>query len=148
MLVKENLVFVDVEANTQAAVFEEIVQKAFDADIIQEKEAVLASLKEREAMSTTGMMDGFAIPHAKTNAVVEPSVVVMKLTTGVEWNSLDGKPITTVVCLLIPETESGTTHLQALSTIARMLMRSEVKEAVNKATTAQELYRVFTVVNE
>lgn len=116
-----------------------VVSNGYASDVATVEEA----LKAREAEGTTGMMDGFAIPHAKSVNITKPGVAILKLAVPVEWDSMDGKPISNVVSLFIPEGEAGTTHLQLLSKVARLLMKQEFKEAFNAASTPEAVYEVL-----
>lgn len=91
------------------------------------------------------MMDGFAIPHAKDQSISEPSILIVTLNQGIEWNSLDGQLIDFIIALFIPDIEAGTTHLKLLSAVARLLMRNEVTE---KLKAAQSKAEIATLLNE
>lgn len=91
------------------------------------------------------MMDGFAIPHAKDQSIKEPSILIVTLDQGIEWNSMDGQRINFVIALFIPDSEAGTTHLKLLSAVARLLMRNEVTEQLKVAQTKTE---IATLLNE
>ena len=70
-------------------------------------------------------------------------IVIVRLNDGIDWNSMDGKPTSFIFSLLIPDGEAGTTHLKLLATVARMLMKADVKEALLGATTAEQLEEVL-----
>ena len=118
-------ILVDVFANSQKDVFKLISNEAVNKGYANDSNLLIEALNYRENEGTTGMMDGFAIPHAKSNTIKIPALIIFKLTNGVEWNSMDGKQIDFVISLLIPEEEKGTTHLQLLSKVARLLMKEE-----------------------
>ena len=104
---------------------------------------VLASLQERESLGTTGMMDGFAIPHAKDASIKEAKVLILKLTSGIDWQSMDGQAIDFIFCLMIPDSQAGTTHLKVLSQLARLLMRQPVKQALKEAQSPQAILHIL-----
>lgn len=137
-------ILVDVSANSQKDVFNLISHEAVDKGYAEDSNLLLEALNERENEGTTGMMDGFAIPHAKSNTIKAPALVIFKLTEGVEWNSMDGKKIDFVISLLIPEEEKGTTHLQLLSKVARLLMKEEVKNLLKEAKSDSEIDTILT----
>ena len=100
-----------------------------------------AAFLKREAEGATGMLEGFAIPHAKSPTVRRASVIVVRDDDGVEgWETMDGRPVTVAIALLIPEGGEGSVHLKLLSRIAEALMdedfRSEVKQASDPAAIA------------
>lgn len=90
-------------------------------------------VKKREAMSTTGIGDGVAIPHAKSSWVKEPTVVIGKSSKGINWESLDDEPVNIVFLIAVPE-EEGNEHLKILQVLAVSLMDDEFKEKIQNAT--------------
>lgn len=136
----ENLfVYTNVAANTRDAVFAFLSTKIVEVGKATNEQAVEIGLKQREAEGTTGMMDGFAIPHAKSESIEEPTIIILKLTNAVAWDSLDGQPIKYVIALFIPAAEAGTSHLALLSQMARMLMDEGFKQAFITASTQEEI---------
>lgn len=128
-MITEELIFTDLGLQTQEEVFQFLAKIAEEKAIASNQIAVYKGLKERENEGTTGMMDGFAIPHVKSDAVNHPAIIVAKLQQGIEWDSMDGQSTKYVIAMFIPTVESGETHLRILSQVARMLMKSEFKEA-------------------
>lgn len=126
-MIDRRIIEVNVELSTKEEVFSYLSSLVVSAGYAEDPQAVLAALKAREAEGTTGMMDGFAIPHAKSEAIHKPGIAVLKLARGVEWDSMDGQPARFIVALFIPESQAGATHLQLLSKLARLLMRQEFK---------------------
>lgn len=139
-----NNIAVNVAGETQNDIFQFIGALAVENGYARDQLSVIDGLQQREAESTTGMMDGFAIPHAQSKAIREPAIIILSLAKGIEWQSLDGQPITFVVSLLIPAGEAGTTHLQLLSKVARMLMKEEIKQQLKVATTSDVIFEVIT----
>lgn len=113
--------------------------KAVELGIAEDRDAVLAAFKEREAEGTTGMMGGFAIPHAKSDAIKDAAILVVKFAGDVEWESMDGKPIRVAIALLVPGGEAGTTHLKLLSKVAVLLMDDAFRSAVLAAAAADAI---------
>lgn len=127
-MVNEELIFIDLDLTTQADVFDFLSETTVARQIATNKKDVKSALKKREEEGTTGMMDGFAIPHAKSDAITKPAILVIKLKQGIEWDSMDGQPTQYIIAMFIPTAESGSTHLKVLSQVARMLMKSDFKE--------------------
>ncbi len=135
------------QLTTQEEVFEEIATIAISQGIATDSNEVVNGLLTRENESTTGFQDGFAIPHAQVDAIKRPAIVVVSSKEGVEWDALDGKPAIFFIALLIPKQEAGTTHIQALASISRMLIYEEKREALANAkdadTVMEELAGAF-----
>ncbi|GAB6168329.1 fructose PTS transporter subunit IIA [Clostridium carnis] len=105
------------------------------ASLIEERlldvDNYVEDVKKREAMSTTGIGDGVAIPHAKSAWVKTPTVVVGKSSKGIEWESLDDEPVNMVFLIAVPEGE-GNEHLKILQILAVSLMDDDFKEELFK----------------
>lgn len=93
----------------------------------------IEDVRARETMSTTGIGDGVAIPHAKSAWVKKPTVVVGKSSKGIEWESLDDEPVNMVFLIAVPESE-GNEHLKILQVLAVSLMDDDFKEEIENAT--------------
>lgn len=143
MLISKDSIFMNESLSSQEEVFHFIAQKAVSLGISNDENAVYNGLVEREQQGTTGMMDGFAIPHAKSSAITSPKIVIVRLAREIDWNSMDGKPTSFIFSLLIPDGEAGTTHLKLLAAVARMLMKADVKEALLGATSAEQIEDVL-----
>lgn len=120
--VKPSHVFLDNPATTVDEALEFLSDKAVELGIADDRAAVLDAFHAREEEGTTGMMEGFAIPHAKSDAINEAAVMVVKFAGDVAWDSMDDKPIRVAIALCVPGGEAGTTHLKLLSKVAVMLM--------------------------
>uniref|UniRef100_UPI003F68FA56 fructose PTS transporter subunit IIA n=1 Tax=Streptococcus pluranimalium TaxID=82348 RepID=UPI003F68FA56 len=142
-MIDKNLIRVDVDMPLKKDVFAYLAGLVVENGYADDTNQVYKSLLSREEEGTTGMMDGFAIPHAKSQAVIKPGIAVLKLKNGVEWESMDGKLIDYVIALFIPETEVGSTHLTYLSKIARILMKNDFKNDFKEAHEIEEIETVF-----
>lgn len=125
----ENVLFASSRLDRDAAL-DAIVAAAVDQGIVDDAAVLRAAFLKREAEGTTGMVDGYAIPHAKTDAVKRASVLVLKADGPVaSWETLDGAPVTCAIALLVPESEAGTSHLQILSKVATALTDDSFRAA-------------------
>ena len=120
-------------ASTVDEVLKLLSEQAVSFGIATDAEALCEAFKAREAEGTTGMMGGFAIPHAKSDAVTQAAIIVDKFDEGVVWSSMDDAPITCAIALLTPASEAGTTHLQLLSKVAVLLMNEDFRTSVQAA---------------
>ena len=92
-IVTESHVFVDCKAATIDEVLAFFAEKTVELGFADDANAIFEAFKAREAEGTTGMTGGFAIPHAKTAAVKEATILVAKFAADVEWPSMDDAPI-------------------------------------------------------
>lgn len=108
-----------------------ISERAVEAGIAEDSAALYAAFLKREAEGTTGMVEGFAIPHAKSDTVKTAQVMVLKSSEGIaSWEAMDESPVTCAIALLVPESEAGTSHLQILSKVATALTDEAFRAAV------------------
>lgn len=128
--VTEKSVFVNQNLESREALLRFVSDKAAEFGITDNADAVYDAFMAREAMGETGMTDGFAVPHAKTDAIKCAAVIVVKNNRALEWPSFDDKPVDVAISLLVPDGEAGTTHIKLLSKTAVLLMREEFKNLV------------------
>ena len=95
-------------------------------DLTVYKEGIYA----REALSTTGIGEGIAIPHAQSEAVTKPGLAAMVVKDGVDYQSLDGAPAKLFFMIAVPKT-GGNEHLQILAMLSQMLMLKVMKNLCN-----------------
>lgn len=135
--------------NQQAATKEEVLRTISDAaariGVADDADAVYAAFLAREEIDKTGMVDGFAVPHCKTDAVKSAAVIIFKNAQPVEWPSLDDKPVDIAMALLIPDSEAGTTHLRLLSKAAMLLMDDNFKSKLRESDDAADLAATLNV---
>lgn len=105
------------------------------ADVEMYKAGVFA----REEEGTTGIGEGIAIPHAKTDAVREPGLAAMIVKDGVDYDSLDGEPVHLIFLIAAPNTEDNV-HLEVLSRLSMLLMDDSFRENLMKAQTVDEFF--------
>ncbi len=128
--VKEDNIFVNQDIEDREAVLRFIADRAAELGITDDADAVYEAFLDRESMGETGMTDGFAVPHAKTDAIKRAAVIVVKNKRALEWPSFDGAPVDVAIALLVPDVEAGTTHIKLLSKTAVLLMKEEFKSLV------------------
>lgn len=128
--VRAGNVFVGQSLDTREDVLRFISEKAAELGITDDAGAVYDAFVAREEMGETGMTDGFAVPHAKSDAIKEAAVIVVKNDHAIEWPSFDDKPIDIAISLLVPDGEAGTMHIRLLSKTAVLLMKDEFKALV------------------
>lgn len=139
----ENDVFLHQTFNTRDEMFDFLAEKTIQRGIATHKEEIKEKLVARELEGTTGMMDGFAIPHAKSSNINKASLIIVKNEKGIAWDSLDGQPITFIIGLFIPEHQKGTAHLQLLSSVAKMLMIPAVIDQLKAANSQAEIVSII-----
>lgn len=142
--VKVENVFVAEDFASRDEALSFVSNQAVKAGIANDADAVMNAFLGREAEGTTGMMEGFAIPHAKSDAITEAAVIVVKDDSGVTgWDTMDGAPVNVAIALLIPGAQAGTTHLKILSKVAEALMDEDFRATVKGSSDAAEIAKTI-----
>lgn len=109
---------------------------------INDEEAYRKQVYAREEESTTGIGEGIAIPHGKCAAVDKPGLAAMVVPDGVEFDSLDGEPVTLMFLIAAPNTEDNV-HLDVLSKLSMMLMDETFTSNLRNAKTPEEFLEII-----
>ena len=126
---------------------DQIVDLMVKSEKINDKEAYRKQVYAREEESTTGIGEGIAIPHGKCDAVTKPGLAAMVVKDGVDFNSLDGEPVTLMFLIAAPNTEDNI-HLDVLSKLSVLLMNEEFTEALRNAETVEEFMGIINDADE
>lgn len=108
--------------------------------------AVMAALLEREALGSTGLGSGVAVPHARLEGIDRVSAVFVRLDSPVAYGSVDDRPVDLMFALFAPPRD-GAEHLRALAAVSRALRSGEMREQLRQARTADAVHALF-VTNE
>ena len=132
ILSKDSIV-ADLVSTDKVGVIKEL-SKAVAQTTQADADQIARVLTERESLGSTGIGGGIAIPHGKLNSVESVTVGFGRSTAGVEYNSLDDKPVHIFFLLLTPEHSTGG-HLKVLAQISKLLKMESFKEALRSAQT-------------
>jgi len=140
--IDKNLVSSRLKFRTKEAVISEIVERLYKHKKIKDRKEILQALIEREKKGSTGIGNALAIPHARMEGLKEVIMFVGVSKRGIDFASVDGRPVCVIVLFLTPLTESGT-HLKILSKlVATFGDRVFISKLIN-ARTDEELYKVL-----
>jgi len=108
----------------------------------EDRDLVLAALRQREETMSTGIGFGIAIPHASSDRVGEVVAAFGRSNKGIEFDSLDNAPVKYIVLFVVPK-DQFQTHLRTLAAIAKFLNDRTVRERLGNAGTAEEIHGIF-----
>lgn len=141
----ESHVLLDLDAKSQDDVFRAVAEAAQRDGITASADDLYAGFVQREQEVTTGLMDGYAIPHTKTDAATRAAMYYVRVKTPLAWETMDDSDVVNLFCLIAPASGESNPHLVLLSALATCLLEDEFKEAVSQAETPAEL---VSLVNE
>ena len=140
LLSPENIVL-DLEASSKKRVFEH-AGLLFENHQGIARSVVFDSLFAREKLGSTGLGHGIAIPHGRIKGLKEACGAFLRLATPVPFDSPDGKPVSLLFVLIVPE-QATEHHLQILSELAELFSESSCRDVLGTADSAQAVCRVF-----
>lgn len=143
-IISESAVEANLRGGTKIEIIKELIDLLVRSGDLQysNKDRVLKDLLERESIMSTGMQDGIALPHAKTDEVDRLISAIGIKRDGVDFNSLDKKSSTIFVITLVPKTFSEP-YLQYMAEIANFLMNNENRMKILSCTRNKDLYKIL-----
>ena len=140
-------ILLDASPKSKSEALDQIVDLMVKSEKINDKEAYRKQVYAREEESTTGIGEGIAIPHGKCDAVTKPGLAAMVVKDGVDFDSLDGEPVTLMFLIAAPNTEDNI-HLDVLSKLSVLLMNEEFTESLRNAKTVEEFMNIINEADE
>lgn len=141
-LLRKDIMLMDLQSTTKEAVIDEMIDNLAKHKVINNKNLFKEAIIKREEQSSTGLGNGIAMPHAKTKAVDEATVLFAKSNNGVDYDSLDGQPTYLFFMIAVPD-GAYDTHLQALAALSRSLIDESFIENLKAAKNSEEVYQLF-----
>ena len=108
----------------------------------EDRDSILASLKQREETMSTGIGFGIAIPHCSSDRINEVVAAFGRSSSGIDFDALDNAPVKFVVLFVVPKNQFQT-HLRTLASIAKFLNDRSVRESLASAKSAEEILSIF-----
>lgn len=141
-LLDESVVKVGLESQDKEECFEEMVDILARAGRLSDRDGALAAVRQREALGTTGIGQGVAIPHGKHASIPALTAALGISADGVEFDSIDGEPAHLVFLLLARADDPGP-HVRALAEIARLVQTPGFYRKLLEAATADEILSIL-----
>lgn len=141
-LLDKRSVLLDGAPKTKSEALDQIVELMDRSGKIRDLEAYRKQVYLREEESTTGIGEGIAIPHGKCDAVDRPGLAAMVVKDGVDFDSLDGEPVTLMFLIAAPNTEDNV-HLDVLSKLSVLMMDEDFSRSLREAKSVEEFLSII-----
>ena len=141
LLIKDRI-NLDVQSSDKTGIIRELAKLHESTGVLNDYEGYVNALMAREAQSSTGIGEGIAIPHAKTEFVKEPALAMGRKKEGIEYDSLDGEPATLFFMIAAPD-GANNTHIETLARLSQLLLDDDFKAALENAATADEVVDII-----
>lgn len=141
-LLKKQGIALNVKISSKDEAIDKLVNLMDASGNLNDKKEYKNKVLERESLSTTGIGDGIAIPHAKTKAVKNPGLSSMVVPEGVDYDSLDGAPAKLFFMIAAPESANNL-HLEVLARLSTILMDESFRESLINAKSKEEYLKLI-----
>jgi nitrogen PTS system EIIA component len=141
-ILKKESVIADLVGKNKLEVIKEMTECLKQNNIIKDDQALFATLMEREKLGSTGIGENVAIPHGKSDELTQIITVFARSLDGVDFESLDQKPVH-FVCMVIAPAHSTGQHLKALARISRLFKNQALREGILKAEDTNAIYSIL-----
>jgi fructose-specific phosphotransferase system IIA component len=142
-ILQPSCVKVPLQGKDKKSIMTELVDLLDASGLLLDRDAALEAVFMREQTRSTGIGSGIAIPHGKCKAVKELVMAIGIARESVDFESVDGKPVTIVILLVSPADQTGP-HIQALARISRLMLDESFKQALETAASAEQLYELIS----
>jgi fructose-specific phosphotransferase system IIA component len=134
---------VPLEGKDKKSVMTELVDLLDSEGLLLDRDAVLDAVLIREGTRSTGIGSGIAVPHGKCNAVKELVMAIGITSDGIDFESVDDKPVSIVILLASPADQTGP-HIQALARISRLMLDEQFRNELAEASSAEQAYKLIS----
>ena len=141
ILKKESVIF-SLDGKNKLEVIKEMTEHLKQNHIIQDSQTLFETLMEREKLGSTGIGENVAIPHGKSDELTKIITVFARSPNGVDFESLDQKPVH-FVCMVIAPAHSTGQHLKALARISRLFKNQVLREGILKSDNVDAIYSIL-----
>ncbi len=145
-LLNKNSIALNVSPSDKNEAINMLVELQVKGGKIEDKEKYRNGILEREAMGSTAVGEGIAIPHAKSEVVKEPSLAAITVPKGVDYESLDGEPSKLIFMIAAPN--NGDVHLEVLSRLMTLLMDEDFREKLLAAKDKEEFIGIIDLMEK
>jgi PTS system fructose-specific IIC component len=141
-ILEEKLIVANLSAKTKEEVINSMVEVISQSPKVLDKEKVRGAIFEREKIMSTGVGNGFAIPHGKTDAVADIVAAFGVTAEPIDYQSLDDKPVRLVFLLVGKDSMVGP-HIKLLSRISRLMNKEEFRNKLMMSKSSHEILEAF-----
>jgi PTS system fructose-specific IIC component len=141
--IDERTIVLDVDDADRDTVIRRLAAMMCETGRVHDEDSVVRAALHRELISTTGIGEGIAIPHAQCDGASEPVLAFARSSAGVDWKSLDEQPAHLIFMIAVPEAAAGTEHLRVLAQLSRSLMKPSFRAAIELAATPADVLSVL-----
>jgi len=139
---KLEAIMMEIKAKEKIAAINELVAHMVKHKLVNDGKEFIKALAKRENLESTGIGDGIAIPHARTNAVGDLVLAFARSPKGIDFSSIDGKPSHIIFLIASPEGKKSE-YILALAKLSRLLRKHAVRDLLRQAKDPEEIMEII-----
>ncbi len=139
----EDLFLANLGTKTKIDSFNKIAELFANSNIVRDKNIVVEMLEKRETLGSTGIGKGVAIPHGRTTAALDVTIAFCKSDTGVDFNSIDKKPVNLIFTVLAPPQDENNRYLPILGKLVEFLHEAKNRKKLLNVETFDEFIEII-----
>lgn len=143
-VISQDLIIEDLNVETKGEALRALVKLLDTQGYLNDPEEFLTDVLLREEEGVTGLGDGIAIPHGKSDGVKKTVIAIGKNKKGLDWGSLDDEVVEVIILFAVKKTDETTLHIKMLQKVAILLADEELLRKLRNATTNLEIYELLT----
>jgi len=141
-ILKPENIIIGFKGTTKTEVINELLDTFVGDERVRDVEAVRTVVLEREKIMSTGVGEGFAIPHGKTDMVTGMVAGFGVLKNPIDFEALDNLPVN-LIFLLVGQEDAVAQHIKMLSRVSRIMSKESIRENLSECQTAEEVLKIF-----
>lgn len=142
-VINQKAIALDVEARNKEEAFTYICDMLYADGTIDSPETFKQDLYQRESEGKTGIGNGIAIPHGKSEAVTRTCISVIRLKEPIEWETIDGKPVRMLILFAVRISDMNHYFLKMMAEVAKKLAKEGICEALLNSSTEDEVLKLL-----
>lgn len=142
-LLSQGRIYIGITGDSKPEILQKMINILAERGVVHSPEALLAEFMERENKGSTGIGNGIAIPHVRSDQVTELEYVFANSQEGVDFESLDGELVHILFLMVAPAGSHGI-HIKALARISRILNDELLRARLRKAGTAEDVVQLIS----
>ncbi len=139
---KPEVIMMQLKQQEKIAVLKELAEYLVENKLVKDGDEFINALAKRENLESTGIGNGIAIPHARTNAVDNLILAFARSPEGVDFSAIDGKPSHLIFLIASPEHKKSE-YIMALAKLSRLLRREAVRKMLMDAQSPEEILKII-----
>lgn len=147
-VISKNMVFLNQEFRDMKSILNFLITEAKNTQLISNEETFLKAVLEREKETSTIIGYEIAMPHGKSNSVIEPFISYLHLSEKIQWSSEDDELIDMVFLIGVPNEKQSTIHLKFISELSKSLLDDEFRANLHDAKNKNEAFSILDTVNK